>query len=197
MKKYLSAILVFDVLLPALLLGVPGGILLLAFTNFQAFAAAKVTEFSQHQTRLKQVATLKRELQPVEAEMPFLKALLSTNDIEARLDHSITVTLDKFSSDQVERSLHEFQYGPTVIGANLGEGRRLLLKFSSRWETLTTAAFEWETVFPNLMLETLSIRRGAESKISGPYLESALSYFVITENQGNTALAAGVNGAGR
>jgi hypothetical protein len=182
MKKYLSAIVIFDVLLPALVLGVPGCILLLLFTNFQNFAATKVEEFSQHETRLKQVAALQRELQPVEAEMPLLKAMLSNNDIEARLDHSITATLDKFSSDQIERTLHEFQYGTTAIGANLGEGRRLSLKFSSRWETLNAAALEWETRFPNLALETLSIRRAAESKLSGPYLESALSYFVITDN---------------
>jgi hypothetical protein len=182
MKKYLSAIVVFDVLLPALLLGVPGCILLLAFTNFQNFAAAKVEEFSQHQMRLKQVAALQRELQPVEAKMPLLKALLSNNDIEARLNQSMTASLDKFSSDQIERTLREFLYGSSVIGANLGEGRRLSLKFSSRWETLNAATLEWETRFPNLVLETLSIRRAPESKLSGPYLESALSYFVITEN---------------
>jgi hypothetical protein len=166
MKKYLSAILIFDVLLPALLLGVPGCILLLLFTNFQNFAAAKVEEFSQHETRLKQVAGLQRELQPVAAEMPQLKALLSNNDIEARLNQSMTATLDKFSSDQIERTLHEFQYGTTVIGTNLGEGRRLSLKFSCRWETLNAAALDWETRFPNLALETLSMRREAQLKNS-------------------------------
>ena len=68
------------------------------------------------------------------------------------------------------------------IGQTVGEGHRLSLKFSSRWEPLTAAALDWETSCPNLLLETLSISRSAGLQTSAPYLESTLSYFVITEN---------------
>ncbi len=74
MKKYLSAILVFDVLLPALLLGIPGCILLSALISFQQFAETKTAEFSAHQDRVRFVESLNRELQPVQAKVPLLKA---------------------------------------------------------------------------------------------------------------------------
>ena len=64
MKKYLSAILVFDVLLPALLLGLPGCILLWALISFQGFADSKTAEFSAYQDRVRFVEALNRELQP-------------------------------------------------------------------------------------------------------------------------------------
>jgi hypothetical protein len=182
MKKYLSAILVFDVLLPALLLGLPGCILLWALIGFQQFADSKTAEFSAHQDRVRLVEALNRELQPVQAKAPLLKTLLSNNDIESRVDHSILAALEKFSPDEIERTLHDSQYGPSPIGQAISEGHRLSLKFSSRWEPLTAAALEWETSCPNLCLETLSIGRSPGSQTSAPHLESALSYFVITEN---------------
>jgi hypothetical protein len=182
MKKYLSAILVFDVLLPALLLGLPGCILLWALVSFQQFAETKSAEFSAHQDRVRFVEALNRELQPVQAKVPLLNTLLSNKDIESRVDHGILVALEKFSPDEIERTLHDSQYGPSPIGQTVGEGHRLSLKFSSRWEPLTTAALEWETSCPNLLLETLSISRSASAQISAPHLESTLSYFVITEN---------------
>jgi hypothetical protein len=182
MKKYLSAIVVFDVLLPALLLGLPGCILLWALIGFQQFAETKTSEFSAHQDRVRLVEALNRELQPVQAKAPLLKTLLSNNDIESRVDHSILGALEKFSPDEIERTLHDSQYGPSPIGQAVGEGHRLSLKFSSRWEPLTAAALDWETGCPNLLLETLSISRSPGAQISAPHLESALSYFVITEN---------------
>jgi hypothetical protein len=182
MKKYLSAILVFDVLLPALLLGVPGCILLWALISFQQFVDSKAAEFSAHQNRIRLVAALNRELQPVQTKVPLLKTLLSNKDIESRVDHSILAALEKFSPDEIERTLHDSQYGPSPIGQTISEGHRLSLKFSSRWEPLTAAALDWETGCPNLLLETLSISRSAGLQTSAPYLESALSYFVITEN---------------
>jgi hypothetical protein len=182
MKKYLSAILVFDVLLPALLLGVPGCILLWALFSFQQYAETKTTEFSAHQDRVRQVEGLKKELQPVEAKAPLLKGLLSNKDIESRVDRSILSALDKFSPDEIDRMLHDSQYGPSPIGQALEEGHRLSLKFASRWEPLTAAALDWETNCPNLLLETLSISRSAGVQTSQPHLDSALSYFVVTEN---------------
>jgi hypothetical protein len=182
MKKYLSAILVFDLLLPALLLGVPGCILLWALISFQQFAETKAADFSAHQDRVRFVEALKRELQPVQAKAPLLKTLVSNNDIESRVDHSILGALEKFSPDEIERTLHDSQYGPSPIGQAISDGHRLSLKFSSRWEPLTAAALDWETRCPNLLLESLSISRSAGAPTSAPYLDSALSYFVITEN---------------
>jgi hypothetical protein len=45
----------------------------------------------------------------------------------------------------------------------------------------------WETRCPNLLLETLSVQRAAVQPLSAPHLESTLSYFVITENQGDNS----------
>ncbi len=182
MKKYLNAILVFDVLLPALLLGLPGCILLWALISFQQFADSKSAEFSAHQDRVRLIGALNRELEPVQVKVPLLKTLLSNNDIESKVDRSILAALEKFSPDEIERTLHDSQYGPSPIGQTVGEGHRLSLKFSSRWEPLTAGALEWETSCPNLLLETLSIGRSAGLQTSSPYLESTLSYFIITEN---------------
>jgi hypothetical protein len=64
----------------------------------------------------------------------------------------------------------------------LGEGRRLSLKLSSRWESLNIAAADWETRFPTMILESLSIDLAPGSAVSVPYLQSSLTYFVVTEN---------------
>jgi hypothetical protein len=182
MKKYLKAILVFDLLLPAVFLGLPGCLLFWALVSFQDFVQTKTAELSEHKERVQTVEALNRELQPVQIKMPLLQALLSNNDIEARVDHSIVAALDKSSSDEIERTLNDLQYGTSAIGPAIGEGRRLSLKFSSRWEPLNAAALDWETRCPNLLLETLSIQRVAGQPLSAPYLESRLSYFIITEN---------------
>ena len=182
MKKYLFAILLFDALLPALVLGLPGCVVLWALMHFQNFAQARVAEFNAHQDRIRQVDVLNRELQPVQAKAPLLKALVSSHDIEARIDHSILAALQKFSPDEIERTLNESKNGVSAIGSAFGEGHQLSLRFSSRWEPLNVAALEWETRCPNLLLETLSIQRAGGSQLSAPYLESTLSYFVITEN---------------
>jgi hypothetical protein len=182
MKKYLGAILLFDVLLPALLLGVPGCILLWALVSFQQFAESKTAEFSAHQDRVRLVEALNRELQPVQAKAPLLKTLLSPNDIESRIDHSIQAALEKFSPDEIERTLNDSQYGPSPIGQAIDDGHRLSLKFASSWEPLTAVALDWETHCPNLLLETLSISRSAAAPAAQPHLDAALSYFIITEN---------------
>jgi hypothetical protein len=181
MKKYLSAILLFDALLPALVLGLPGLIILWALTSFQNFAETRAAEFRAHQDNVRQIEVLSRELQPVQAKVSMLKELVSANDIEARVDHSILAALGKFSSDEIERTLNDAKTDASAIGAAFGEGHRLSLRFSSRWEPLNVAALDWETRCPNLFLESLSIQRAAGSQLAAPYLESTLSYFVITE----------------
>ena len=182
MKKYLHAILVFDVALPALFLGLPLIALLCTVLGFQGFVDLKSEELAGYQTESRQTAALGTELQPMRAKIPLLKALLSNDDIEAKLGSGIAAGLEKFSSDDIEQTLHDFQYGPSTIGPNFGEGRRLSLKLSSRWESLNIAAADWETRFPNLILESLSIDPKAGTAVSAPYLESAFSYFVVSEN---------------
>jgi hypothetical protein len=182
MKKYLSAIIVFDILFPLVILGIPGCILLFAFSSFQSFADSKMATFTETQDRVRQSAILQTELKPVQDKVPLLRTVLSNNDVEAKLDRAIQTALEKRSSDEIEQTLHEFQYGQSSIGDNLGEGHRLTLKFSSRWEPLNSAALQWESAFPNLVLESISIRRAPETQTLAPYLESNLSYFVITEN---------------
>jgi len=182
MKKYLQAILVFDLLLPALFLGIPGCMLFWAFSGFQQYVQARTAELIDHKDRARMVEALTRELKPVEPKVPLLHGLLSSNDIEARVDHTISAALDKFPSDEIERTLNDLTYGTSQIGQNLGQGPRLSLKFSSRWEALNAAALSWEVQCPNLLLESLSLQRAAAQPLSAPQLEAAMSYFIITEN---------------
>jgi hypothetical protein len=182
MKKYLKAILVFDLLLPAVALGVPGFLVLWALTGFQAFVQNRTASLEEHKNRVRMVEALTKELQPVRPKVPLLQALLSSNDIESRVDRSIVSAVDKFSPDEIERTLNDLQFGTSSVGQSIGDGRRLSLKFSSRWEQLNVAALDWETRFPNLLLESLSIQRASGQTLSAPHLQSALSYFIITEN---------------
>lgn len=182
MKRYLQTILLFDVALPALFIGLPCCALFWAVLRFQSFASEKVEAHAAYETQSRQVATLGAELGPIRPKVLLLKALLSSDDIEAKLGSAITAGLDKLSSDDVEQTLHDFQYGASAIGPNYGEGRRLTLKLSSRWESLNIATADWETRFPNLVLESLSIDLVPGSALAAPYLQSALSYFVVTEN---------------
>ena len=69
-----------------------------------------------------------------------------------------------------------------MVGPIYGEGHRLSLKFSSRWEPLHAAALTWETELPNLVLESLSIQRAAPSTLFSPSVEAAFTYFAITDD---------------
>jgi hypothetical protein len=182
MKRYLQTILLFDVALPALFLGLPCCVLLWAVLRFQSFVVEKAEAHAGYETQSRQVTTLSAELAPIQAKVVLLRSLLSGDDIESKLGTGIQAGLDKLSSDDVEQTLHDFQFGPSAIGANYGEGRRLTLKLSSHWESLNTATADWETRFPNLVLESLSIDVAPGSAVSSSYLQSALSYFVVTEN---------------
>jgi hypothetical protein len=182
MKRYLQTILLFDVALPALFLGLPCCALLWAVLRFQSFVVEKAEAHAGYEAQSRQVTALSAELAPMRAKVLLLKALLSGDDIESKLGAGIQAGLDKLSSDEIDQTLHDFQFGPSLIGPNYGEGRRLTLKLSSHWESLNTATEDWETRFPNLVLESLSIDVAAGSGVSPPYLQAGLSYFVVTEN---------------
>ena len=150
---------------------------------FQSSEAEKAEGHSAYEIQSRQVVALSAELKPMRAKVVLLKTLLSDDDIEAKLGSGISASLDKLPPEEVEQTLHDFQYGPSDIGPNFGDGHRLTLKLSSRWEALNTATAEWETRFPNLVLESLSIDLEARlTSVSAPYLKSTLSYFVVTEN---------------
>lgn len=182
MKRYLQAILIFDVALPALLIGLPCCVLVWAVLRFQTFVVEKKSAHATYEIQSRQVASLNAELEPMRAKVALLKTILSGADIEARLTSGIAAGLEKLPADDVEQTLHDFQYGASTISPNYGEGRQLTLKLSSRWESLNTATADWETRFPNLVLQSLSIDLVPGSAVSAPYIQSTLSYFVVTEN---------------
>jgi hypothetical protein len=182
MKRYLQTILLFDVALPALFLGLPCFALLWAVVQFQSFVVARAAAHATYEAQSRQVATLSAELEPMRAKTQLLKALLSSTDIEAKLVSGLGAGLEKLSPDDVEETLHDFQFGPSTIGLNYGDGRQLTLKLLSRWESLDIATADWETRFPNLVLQSLSIDVVPGSAVSAPYIQSALSYFIVTEN---------------
>jgi hypothetical protein len=185
MKKYLKSILLFDLAIPALLLGIPAIALLMTLGSFDSYAEAKKAESEQHAERAQQIAVLRRQVEPIKDKLPALKTILSARDIEARLDRGISSALEKFSSDEIASTLRDVQPGSFAVPQTLGDGKRMALRFYSRWEPLTLAALNLETQQPNLFLESLTLQKqqqqaGPES--NSPYLESDLSYFVITEN---------------
>src|ERR1700730_14765299 len=183
MNRYLKAILFFDLALPALLLGVPGVALWIGLASFDSYADQKKAEFEQHADRGRQMEMLRRQLAPVQDKLPVLKTVLSTRDVEARLDRGIRSALEKFSPDEIETTLHDVQSGSFPVPMTLGEGRQLVLRFYSRWDPLTLASLNWETEQPNFFLESLTLHKPQNiTESSNPYLESELSYFVITEN---------------
>jgi hypothetical protein len=182
MKKYLQTILLFDVALPALFLGLPCCALLWALLRFQSFVVEKAEARAAYEVQSRQVAALSTELQPLREKTVALREILSSTDIEARLVSGLGASLEKLPADEVEQNLHDFQYGSSTIGPIYGEGRTMTLNLFSRWEALNNAAAEWETRFPNLVLESLSIDVVGGSATSTPYLQSVLAYFVVTEN---------------
>jgi hypothetical protein len=182
MKRYLQSILLFDVAIPALLIGLPCCLLFLAVLKFQAYVVQKAETHAAYEIQSRQVAILNAALAPMKAKTALLQALLSGTDVEAKLVTGIGAGLEKLASDEVEQPLHDFQYGPSTIGPNYGEGRTMTLKLFSRWEPLNTVTADWEARFPNLVLESLSIDLVPGTALSAPYLQSALTYFVISEN---------------
>jgi hypothetical protein len=183
MNRYLKAILLFDLAVPALLLGIPVLALLVALAGFDSYADEKKTEFEVRAERARQIAVLRRQLEPVQDKLPMLKTVLSGRDVEARLDRGINSALEKLSSDEIEPTLRDVQSGSFPVPQTFGDGRRLALRFRSRWEPLTLATLNFESQQPNLFLESLTLQKPQNNAGSNsPYLESDLSYFVITEN---------------
>jgi len=183
MNRYLTAILLFDLAVPALLFGIPILGLFIALSCFDSYADAKKEEFEQHAERAQQIAVLQHQLEPVRDKLPMLKSVLSGSDIEARLDRGINSALEKFSRDEIESTLRDVRPGAFPVQQTFGDGKRLSLRFYSRWEPLTLAALNWETQQPNLFLESLTLQKPQSgSEHDGSYLESDLSYFIITEN---------------
>ena len=157
MNKYLQSIVVFDLALPALLLGLPCWALLWIGLWFQSSEAEKTETRSADEILNRQVMSLGAALKPMRPKVLLLKTLLSNDDIEAKLGSGISASLDKLSPGDIEQTLHDFTYGASDIGLNFGEGHRLTLRLSSRWEALNTATLEWEERFPNMVLESLSM----------------------------------------
>jgi hypothetical protein len=182
MKRYLPSILLFDFALPLLLIALPCGVLLWAVVAFQNLVIERAEARTAYEMQSRQVAALSAQLDPLQSKVVLLKTLLSSTDIEAKLVSGLGTGMEKVSADDLDQALHDFQYGASIIGPNYGEGRVMTLKLFSRWEALNTVTAEWETRFPNLVLQTLSIDLVPGSAISAPYLQSALSYFVVTEN---------------
>ena len=75
MKKYLKAILVIDLAIPALLLGIPVIGLSIALAAFDSYADAKKEEFEQHAEQAQQIAVLRHQLEPVRDKLPMLKSV--------------------------------------------------------------------------------------------------------------------------
>src|SRR5271166_4220439 len=121
MNRYLQALLVFDVAAPAFLIGLPCCALFWAVLTFQNFLLQKTVERDAYETRSREVTALNAQLAPTQAKVLLLKSLLSTGDIETKLDRDIAAGLEKFSSDEVEQTLHDYQTGGSVIGPNLGQ----------------------------------------------------------------------------
>jgi hypothetical protein len=183
MKKYLKAILLFDLAIPALLLAIPGIGLFAALGAFDSYANAKKVEFEQHAEQARQIAVLRHHFEPVRDQLPMLKSVLSGADIEVRLDRGVSSVLEKFSPDEIESTLRDVQPGSFPVQQTFGEGKRLSLRFRGLWEPLTLAALNLETRQPNLFLESLTLQKSqGGSEPNGSYLESDLSYFIITEN---------------
>ena len=173
-------------MLPTLLLGLPCLVILCAVLSVQGLVKIKTAAYTEYLDQSKQDAALQIELQPFRDKIPLLKELVSKNDIETKLGRGVAAAMDRFSPDEIQPTLQDFQTGQSTIGQNLGEGRRLSLKLSSRWGALNAATQQWETRFPNLVLESLSINLEPATTAQAGYLKSVLSYFVITDNNIST-----------
>ena len=123
MNRYLQALLIFDVAVPAFLIGLPCCALFWAVLTFQNFVVEKTAERDEYDNQGRQVAALNTELAPIRAKTLVLKSLLSYGRCRDQAGSRHRAGLEKLSSDEVEQTLHDYQIGPSVIGQNFGEGR--------------------------------------------------------------------------
>lgn len=177
MSRYLQAMLVFDVALPLVGLALPCFGLLLMICNLQEQQWQARELYEAHELRTRQLNFMRNELSAVQAKAQQVKAWLSPENLESRIDQAVSGALEHYTQDDIDRTLREYSASGSGVGSFFTQCRLLTLKFSARWETLNLAALYWETEAPNLLLESLAVQRAN----SGNGLESMLTYAVLTD----------------
>jgi hypothetical protein len=177
MSRYLKAMLVFDVALPLVGLALPCLGLLLMIFNLQEQQRQARELYEAHELRNRQLSIMRNELSAVRDKAQQVKAWLSAENLESRIDQAVSGALERYTQDDIDRTLREYSASGSAVGSFFTQCRSLTLKFSARWETLNLAALHWETEAPNLLLESLAIQRAN----SGNGLESMLTYAVLTD----------------
>jgi hypothetical protein len=177
MSRYLKAMLVFDVLLPLVGLALPCVGLLLMICSLQEQQGQARELYEAHELRTRQLDIMRNELSAVQAKAQQVKTWLSPENLESRIDQAVSGALERYTQDDIDRTLREYGASGSGAGSFFTQCRSLTLKFSARWETLNLAALHWETETPNLLLESLAIQRAN----SGNGLESMLTYAVLTD----------------
>ena len=177
MSRYLKAMLVFDVALPLLGLALPCLGLLLVILNLQQKEQQARERYDAHELRTRQLKIMGDELAAVRGKAEQVKAWLSPDNLESRIDQAVNGALERYTQDDIDRTLREYGASGSGVGSFFTQCRALTLKFTARWETLNLAALHWETEAPNLLLESLTIQRAG----SGNGLESMLTYAVLTD----------------
>jgi hypothetical protein len=133
--------------------------------------------YEAHELRNRQLSIMRNELSAVRDKAQQVKAWLSAENLESRIDQAVSGALERYTQDDIDRTLREYSASGSAVGSFFTQCRSLTLKFSARWETLNLAALHWETEAPNLLLESLAIQRAN----SGNGLESMLTYAVLTD----------------
>ena len=169
--------LVFDVVLPLFGLALPCFGLLLMICNLQDQQRQAREDYEAHELRTRQLNIMRNELSAVQAKAQQVRTWLSPENLESRIDQAVSGALERYTQDDIDRTLREYSGSGSGVGSFFTQCRSLTLKFSARWETLNLAALHWETEAPNLLLESLSIQRAT----SGNGLESMLTYSVLTD----------------
>ncbi|MBW0000340.1 MAG: hypothetical protein JO015_14665 [Verrucomicrobia bacterium] len=177
MSRYLKAILVFDVALPLFGLALPCLGLLLMLLNLQEQQRQAAERYEMNELQTRQLTFMRNELSSVQDKAQQVKAWLSPENLESRIDQAVGGALERYTQDDIDRTLREYSASGPGVGSFFAQCRSLTLKFSARWETLNLAALHWESEAPNLLLESLTIQRAT----SGNGLESMLNYAVLTD----------------
>jgi hypothetical protein len=177
MSRYLKAMLLFDVGFPLVGLALPCLGLLLTILNLREGQRRARERYEAHELRTRQLNFMRSELSSVQDKAQQVKAWLSPENLESRIDQAVNRALERYTEDDIDRTLREYSASGSAAGSFFARCPLLTLKFSARWETLNMAALQWESEAPNLMLESLIIQRAS----SGNGLESMLTYAVLTD----------------
>lgn len=178
MSRYLKAMLVFDVALPLVGLALPCLGLLYMICNLQEQQQQARERYEMHELETRRLDFMRDELSTIRGKAQQVKAWLSPENLESRIDQAVSGALERYTQDDIDRTLREYGASGPAAGSFFTQCRSLTLKFSARWETLNLAALHWETEAPNLLLESLTIQRAN----SGNGLESMLTYVVLTDD---------------